>query len=104
MISANRCQATMLCHSVRSCHSPPLSLNLSLVAGLNLTTGTPEGVYLISGSVPRFPIRITLLMLFAIFFFLFPLPVHQSPDWEHSSLSPGPRILSCCRRACHLTR
>src|SRR5689334_4220088 len=56
----------MLCHSVRSCHSPPLSLKRSLVARLNFATGTPLGVYLTSGSFPRFPTRITLLTLFAI--------------------------------------
>src|SRR5215472_14057755 len=56
----------MLCHSVRSCHSPDLSLYRSLVARLNLATGTPLGVYLTSGSLPRFPTRITLLTLFAM--------------------------------------
>src|ERR1700722_657439 len=40
-ISARRCQATMLCHSVRSCHASFRSLNLSLVATLNLATGVP---------------------------------------------------------------
>src|SRR5436309_9203591 len=66
MISARRCQATMLCHSVRSCHSPALSLKRSLVAMLNLATAVPLGVYLTSGSFPRFPTRITLLTLFAM--------------------------------------
>src|SRR6185312_14203144 len=66
MISASLCQATILCHSVRSCHSPPLSLYRSLVARLNLATGTPLGVNLTSGSFPRFPTRITLFTLFAI--------------------------------------
>src|SRR5882724_4812256 len=66
MISASRCQATMLCHSVRSCHSPALSLKRSLVAMLNFATGTPLGVYLTSGSLPRFPTRMTLLTLFAM--------------------------------------
>src|ERR1700731_4522249 len=66
MISASRCHATMLCHSVRSCHSPALSLKRSLVARLNLATGTPLGVNLTSGSFPRFPTRITLFTLFAI--------------------------------------
>src|SRR5215472_3847983 len=56
----------MLCHSVRSCHSPALSLYRSLVARLNLATGTPLGVYLTSGSLPRFPTRITLFTLFAM--------------------------------------
>src|SRR5882724_12044119 len=65
-ISARRCQAMMLCHSARSCHSPALSLNRSLVARLNFATGTPLGVYLTSGSLPRFPTRITLFTLFGI--------------------------------------
>src|SRR5215467_1964248 len=56
----------MLCHSVRSCHSPALSLYRSLVARLNFATGTPLGVYLTSGSLPRFPTRITLFTLFAM--------------------------------------
>src|SRR5205807_7405790 len=78
MISASRCQATMLCHSVRSCHSPPLSLKRSLVARLNLATAVPLGVYLTSGSLPRLPTRITLLTLFAmkrLFLLLFSPPV-----------------------------
>src|SRR5579883_252872 len=53
----------MLCHSVRSCHSPALFLNRSLVAMLNFATGVPLGVYLTSGSFPRFPIKMTLLTL-----------------------------------------
>src|ERR1700682_1197988 len=54
----------MLCHSVRSCHSPLLSLKRSLVARLNLATAVPLGVNLTSGSLPRFPRRMTLLTLF----------------------------------------
>src|SRR5258708_35573833 len=54
----------MLCHSVRSCQLPSLSLNRSLVAKLNLATGVPWGVYLTSGSLPRRPRRMTLLTLF----------------------------------------
>src|ERR1700694_2910412 len=69
-ISANRCQATMLCHSVRSCHSPALSLNRSLVARLNLAKAGPPGVYFTSGSLPRFPTKMTLLTLFAILLLL----------------------------------
>src|SRR5882724_4092114 len=65
-ISASLCQATMSCHSARSCHSPALSLKRSLVARLNFATGTPLGVYLTSGSLPRFPTRITLFTLFGI--------------------------------------
>src|ERR1051326_6766405 len=62
-ISAKRCQATMLCHSVRSCHSSLRSLYFSLVARLNLATGVPLGVYVTSGSLPTFPTRITLFTL-----------------------------------------
>src|ERR1700682_5184880 len=65
-ISASRCQTTTLCHSVRSCHSPPLSLNRSLVASVSFATGVPLGVYFTSGSFPRFPIRMTLLTLFGM--------------------------------------
>src|SRR5579863_5871131 len=53
----------MLCHSVRSCQLPSLSLKRSLVASENLATGMPPGVYFTSGSLPRFPIRMTLLTL-----------------------------------------
>src|SRR6266850_1540190 len=63
-ISASRSHNTMLCHSVRSCHWPSLSLNRSLVASENFATGLPCGVYLISGSLPRFPTRMTLFTLF----------------------------------------
>lgn len=45
-ISAKRCQARTLCHSVRSCHSPELSLNFSVVARLNLAKATPLGALL----------------------------------------------------------
>src|SRR5579872_1446492 len=62
-ISASRCHSTTLCHSVRSCHSPFLSLYRSLVAKVSFATGVPLGVYLTSGSLPRFPIKITLLTL-----------------------------------------
>src|SRR5271167_753034 len=54
----------MLCHSVRSCQLPSLSLKRSLVARLNLATGVPCGVNFTSGSLPRLPMRITLLTLF----------------------------------------
>src|SRR5437879_13785478 len=65
-ISARRCHTTTLCHSVRSCHSPPLSLKRSLVASVSFATGVPLGVYFTSGSLPRFPIRMTLLTLFGM--------------------------------------
>src|SRR5690348_14482615 len=63
-ISAVRDQAVMLCHSVRSCHCPSLSLKRSFVARVNFATGVPEGVYFTSGSLPRLPRRMTLLTLF----------------------------------------
>src|ERR1039457_7042353 len=54
----------MLCHSVRACQLPSLSLKRSLVARLNLATGVPCGVNFTSGSLPRLPMRMTLLTLF----------------------------------------
>src|SRR4249920_1016433 len=47
-ISARRCQSTTLCHSVRSCHAPLLSLNRSLVATVIFATAVPCGVYFTS--------------------------------------------------------
>jgi hypothetical protein len=65
-ISAVRCHAFTLCHSVRSCHSPALSLKRSLVAMLKAHTAVPLGVYFSSGSRPTFPTRMTLFTLLAI--------------------------------------
>src|SRR2546428_2912132 len=62
-ISASLPQATMLCHSVRSCFSPLRSVKRSSVASVNLATLVPCGVDRISGSLPRRPIKMTLLML-----------------------------------------
>ena len=45
---------------------PVLSLKRSLVAMEKVATATPLAVALISGSLPTFPRRITLLTLFAI--------------------------------------
>src|SRR5580658_8425227 len=67
-ISASRCQSTTLCHSVRSCHWPSLPLKRSLVARVIFATGVPCGVYFTSGSLPRFPIRMTLLTLLPAMF------------------------------------
>src|SRR5436190_19574580 len=53
----------MSCHSVRSCFSPLLSVKRSSVAMLNFTTLVPPGVERISGSFPRRPTRITLLIM-----------------------------------------
>src|SRR5208282_2168798 len=63
-ISARRCQSTTLCHSVRSCHWPSLPLKRSLVANVIFATGVPCGVNFTSGSLPRFPIKMTLFTLF----------------------------------------
>src|SRR5256886_15596912 len=58
---------TTRCHSVFSLRSPvALSRQLSEVATLRLAIGRPSWVRRISGSLPRFPTRITLLTLPAI--------------------------------------
>src|SRR5436309_985555 len=62
-ISARRAQATMLCHSVLSCFSPLLSVNFSSVAMVNLATVVPLGMDLTSGSLPKRPTRMTLLII-----------------------------------------
>jgi len=49
---------------VRSWNLPLLSLNLSLVARLNLPTGVPLAVTFTSGSCPTEPSRTTLFALF----------------------------------------
>jgi hypothetical protein len=54
----------MLCHSVRSWNLPLSSLNRSVVAKLNLATGTPLVVNLMSGSLPRFPTKDHLVYTF----------------------------------------
>src|SRR5581483_8010847 len=53
----------MLCHSVRSCFSPFLSVKRSSVAMVNFATLLPFGVERISGSLPRRPTRMTLLII-----------------------------------------
>src|SRR5437588_7379604 len=58
---------TTRCHSVFSLRSPvALSRQLSEVATLRLAIGRPSWVRRISGSLPRFPTRITLFTLPAI--------------------------------------
>src|SRR6266404_895961 len=58
---------TTRCHSVFSLRSPVvLSRQLSEVATLRLAIGRPSWVRRISGSLPRFPTRITLFTLPAI--------------------------------------
>src|SRR6186713_2545128 len=52
-----------LCHSVRSLFSPDcLSFQFSLVAMRMFATVMPEGMARVSGSAPRLPIRMTLLI------------------------------------------
>src|SRR5689334_21568865 len=52
-----------LCHSVRSLFSPDcLSFQLSLVATRMFATVMPEGMARVSGSAPRLPIKMTLLI------------------------------------------
>src|SRR3954465_13659154 len=58
---------TTRCHSVFSLRSPvALSRQLSEVATLRLAIGRPSWVRRISGSLPRFPTKITLFTLPAI--------------------------------------
>src|SRR5512138_2965966 len=58
---------TTRCHSVFSLRSPVfLSRQVSEVATLRLAIGRPSWVRRISGSLPRFPTRITLFTLPAI--------------------------------------
>src|SRR5471030_2717136 len=58
---------TTRCHSVFSLRSPvALSRQVSDVAMLKLAIGRPSCVRRISGSLPRFPTRITLFTLPAI--------------------------------------
>src|ERR1700742_1873346 len=71
MISATLWYAVRLCHSVRSCHSPALSLNRSEVARVRFATGRPLGKNLTSGALPTLPRRMTLLTLFGMLFLLF---------------------------------
>src|SRR5450631_1684571 len=53
----------MSCHSVRSCFAPEASFHAVVVASEKRASDVPCGVVRISGSFPRFPIRITLLTL-----------------------------------------
>src|SRR5580704_10880664 len=58
---------TTRCHSVFSLRSPEaLSRQVSEVATVRLATRSPELRVRISGSLPRFPTKITLLTLPAI--------------------------------------
>src|ERR1041385_7430805 len=93
-ISARRDQATMCCHSVRSCFLPLLSVNFSSVAMVNLATVVPPGVDLISGSFPRRPTRMS-------FFFIAASPSLLSEDnpARAAGAPRRPRLwFSKCRR------
>src|SRR6476659_5839891 len=56
-------QTTQRCHSVFSCFTPLASFHVRLVARENCATRLPLGVARISGSLPRFPINVTLFKL-----------------------------------------
>src|SRR5215472_13557102 len=58
----------MECPSVCSCALPALSFQVSLVASEKRHTGVPDAAYLISGSLPKLPIRMTLFTLLRILF------------------------------------
>src|SRR5664279_2530910 len=73
-------KTTTRCHSVFSLRSPVvLSRQLSDVATLRFAIGRPSWVRRISGSLPRLPIRITLLTLPAMILLRFPCPEHYPP-------------------------
>src|SRR3954451_10736049 len=83
---------TTRCHSVFSLRSPvALSRQLSEVATFKLAIGRPSWVRRISGSLPRFPTRITLFTLPAIATLRHRISLHR----------PGPRAPA---RARHLPR
>src|SRR5947209_1566591 len=72
---------TTRCHSVFSLRSPvALSRQVSDVATLRLAIGRPSWVRRISGSLPRFPTRITLFTLPAM---------HHSPLENHRAGACG---------------
>src|SRR5690349_16534537 len=56
-------QTTQRCHSVFSCFDPDASFHDRLVASENVATRLPPVVDRTSGSLPRFPIRMTLFKL-----------------------------------------
>src|SRR6478672_13648018 len=56
-------QTTHLCHSVFSCFEPAVSFQVRLVASEKVATRFPPVVERTSGSLPRFPISITLFRL-----------------------------------------
>src|ERR1700677_2127440 len=96
MISAALWYAVRLCHSVRSCHSPALSLNRSDVARVRLATGKPLGKNLTSGSLPTLPRRMTLLTLFGMTFLRFCVRQKHSRT-RYATLLQGPFSKACNR-------
>src|SRR6476661_10297999 len=56
-------QTTQRCHSVFSCFEPDASFHDRLVASEKVATRLPPVVDRTSGSLPRFPIRVTLFRL-----------------------------------------
>src|SRR3974377_118963 len=73
----------MLCHSVRSCQLPSLSLARAVVASEKVAMVMPLGVDFTSGSLPRLPIRVTLLT---------PRAIRTAPVLNHEiEWNPGGR-------------
>src|SRR6185503_13825074 len=62
-VDALEFQTTQRCHSVFSCFWPLASFHERLVASENVATRFPPVVDRTSGSLPRFPIRVTLFKL-----------------------------------------
>src|SRR5438105_10188698 len=89
---------TTRCHSVFSLRSPvALSRQLSEVATLRLAIGRPSWVRRISGSLPRFPTRITLFTLPAI------AALHSRKHWIGQTLGYPLELWHCLLRpACLL--
>src|SRR5437660_10886138 len=79
---------TTRCHSVFSLRSPvALSRQVSDVATRRFAIGLPSCVRRISGSAPRFPTRMTLLTLPAIFSLL-PKPDARFEPFQFELLAP----------------
>src|SRR5690349_2074082 len=91
---------TTRCHSVFSLRSPDcLSRQLSDVATERFTTGSPMLSFLISGSLPRLPIKITVLTLPAMTASVF--NAHK-PNRLRSPKTPRP--LPASTQTCPLDR
>src|SRR6266446_9211783 len=88
---------TTRCHSVFSLRSPVvLSRQLSEVATLRLAIGRPSWVRRISGSLPRFPTRITLFTLPAI------AALHSRKHWIDQALGCQLELWHCLWSLDHL--